>query len=202
MTPFNSRLGDSELADRVAAGDDAALAVLYDRHAPTCYRLALRLARDATVAEEAVQDAFVGFWRGARSFDPALGSVAGFLILLARRRAVDLIRRSESRRAGPLPEDYDVVDPGADEQVWSRLRHLEARALLTSLPDKERELLELAYFDGFTQSELASRLAIPIGTVKSRMHAGLARLRELLDADTAVPTPTRAPVLLRQAPVV
>jgi RNA polymerase sigma factor (sigma-70 family) len=202
MTPFNSRLGDSELADRVAAGDDAALAVLYDRHAPTCYRLALRLARDVTVAEEAVQDAFVGFWRGARSFDPALGSVAGFLILLARRRAVDLIRRSESRRAGPLPEDYDVVDPGADEQVWNRLRHLEARALLTSLPDKERELLELAYFDGFTQSELASRLAIPIGTVKSRMHAGLARLRELLDADTAVPTRTRAPVLLRQAPVV
>jgi RNA polymerase sigma-70 factor (ECF subfamily) len=199
MTTLISTLGDVELADRVATGDDAALAVLYDRHAPTCYRVALRLARDVTVAEEAVQDAFLGFWRAPRRFDPTLGSVAGFLILLARRRAVDLIRRGESRRAEPLPEDYDAVETGADEAVWSRLRHLEARALVTSLPDKERELLELAYFEGFTQSELAARLAIPIGTVKSRMHSGLARLRDRLadDAD-----PARTPVLLRQAPVV
>jgi RNA polymerase sigma factor (sigma-70 family) len=199
MTALISRLGDVELAGRVATGDDVALAVLYDRHAPTCYRVALRLARDVTVAEEAVQDAFLGFWRAPCRFDPALGSVAGFLILLARRRAVDLVRRCESRRADPLPEDYDAVETGADEDVWSRLRHLEARALVSSLPDRERELLELAYFEGFTQSELAAHLAIPIGTVKSRMHSGLARLRAGLadDAD-----PARAPVLLRQAPVV
>jgi RNA polymerase sigma-70 factor (ECF subfamily) len=193
MTALLTRLDDAGLAARVAAGDDTALATLYDRHAPTCYRLALRLARDRGVAEEAVQDAFLGFWRDAARFDPARGAVASFLVLLVRRRAIDLVRRSEHRRADPLPEDYDAVEAGAEELVGDRLRHEAARALLTAIPDKERELLELAYFDGFTQSELAQRLAIPIGTVKSRMHAGLARLRELLEAeaDTLQPGPRR-----------
>jgi RNA polymerase sigma-70 factor (ECF subfamily) len=193
MTALLTRLDDAGLAARVAAGDDAALAVLYDRHAPTCYRLALRVARDRGVAEEAVQDGFLGFWREAARFDPARGAVAGFLVLLVRRRAIDLVRRSEHRRADPLPDDYDAVEPGAEELVGDRLRHEAARALLTAIPDRERELLELAYFDGFTQSELAERLALPLGTVKSRMHAGLARLRELLeaDADTLQPGPRR-----------
>lgn len=183
MTTIMSPLDDAELARRVAAGDDAALASLYDRHAPTCYRLALRVSRDRMIAEEAVQDAFLGFWRGARRFDPALGSVAGFLILLVRRRAVDLVRRHESRRADPLPEDYDAVETGSDEHVWSRLRHQAARALVVALPDSERELVELAFFAGYTHRELAERLSIPLGTVKSRMHSALARLRTLLEAE-------------------
>lgn len=199
MTTRLSRLDDVELAGRVAGGDEAALGLLYDRHGAACYRLALRVARDATVAEEAVQDAFLGFWRTATRFDASRGSVAGFLLLLARRRAVDLVRRSEVRRADPLPQDYDAVAAGADELLWRRLGQESARALLASLPDSERELLELAYFDGFTQRELAERLAIPIGTVKSRMHTGLARLRELLAGAADAP---RARVLLRQAPVV
>ena len=178
-----SRVGDGALVRRVADGDELALAALYDRHAPACYRIALRVARDRCVAEEAVQDAFLDFWRTVARFDPERGTVGAFLVLLVRRRAVDLVRRNELRRADALPFDYDVAEPGAEEHVWSRLRQQAAHALLTALPDAERELLELAYFAGFTQRELAERLAIPLGTVKSRMHTALGRLRELLEGD-------------------
>src|SRR4051794_36562634 len=178
-----SQLDDGALAALVADRDDLALAALYDRHGPACYRVALRVARDRCIAEEAVQDAFLDFWRTADRFDPARGAVGPFLLLLVRRRAVDLVRRNELRRADALPVDYDVVEVGAEEHVWSRLRHQAAQALLTALPDAERELLELAYFAGFTQRELAERLALPLGTVKSRMHTALGRLRELLEGD-------------------
>src|SRR4051812_13030397 len=118
-----SRLEDGALARLVADRDDLALAALYDRHGPACYRIALRVARDRCVAEEAVQDAFLDFWRTADRFDAARGTVAAFLLLLVRRRAVDLVRRNELRRADALPSDYDVVEVGAEEHVWSRLRH-------------------------------------------------------------------------------
>ncbi len=202
MTKSLSTVDDPQLAQLVAGGDEQALAELYDRHGAVCYRLALRVARDRGVAEEAVQDAFLGFWRTATRFDAARGSVVNFLALLARRRAVDLVRRNETRRADALPEDYDPVEAGAEERVSERIGRQSAEALLTVLPPAERELLELAFFSGFTQRELAERLAIPLGTVKSRMHSGLARLRGTLEAEARGPKNGRAPVLLRQAPVV
>ena len=175
----------------MARGAEDALAELYDRFGGVAYGVALRILRDPALAQDAVQDAFLAAWRTAAAFDPARGNASTWLLTLVHRRAVDLVRREERRRTEPLPEvEPDTGGPSAADSAWLRLERERVQAALNQLPDQQREAIELAYYGGYTQSELAERLGEPLGTIKSRMFAGLARLRELLaavDGDTWTP---------------
>jgi len=181
MPPQLAHLPDEALLALIARGDDDALADLYDRFGGVAYRLAYRILRDQVLAQDAVQEAFLGAWRTATSFDPARGKASTWLLTLVHRRAVDLVRR-EDRRRGDL---LDPPPPAAVESVYETAEIREQRrtvqAALAQLPSEQREALELAYYGGLTQSELAERLGVPLGTVKSRMYIALTRLRELLD---------------------
>jgi RNA polymerase sigma factor (sigma-70 family) len=176
-----AHLSDEALVALVARGDDGALAALYDRFGRVAYGLALRVVRDRSLAEDAVQDAFLTVWRNADRFMPERAKASTWILTFVHRRAVDLVRREERRRTEPLPETpLESEAPATDEEAWLRLRRERVQKALRLLPDQQREALELAYFGGFTQSELAERLGEPLGTIKSRMFTGLARLRELL----------------------
>lgn len=183
-----AHLSDDALVALVARGEDVALAELYDRFGRPAYGLALRVLRDERLAEDAVQDAFMSAWRTASSFKPERGKASTWLLTLVHRRAVDIVRREDRRRAEPLDGVAHAQTEAVDEQAFLRLQRERVQAALRRLPDAQREALELAYYGGFTQSELAERLGQPLGTIKSRMFGGLSRLRELL-AETDVPTP-------------
>jgi RNA polymerase sigma-70 factor, ECF subfamily len=179
----HAHLSDEALVALVARGDDDALAELYDRVGRIAYGLALRVLRDDRLAEDAVQDGFLAVWRTAAAFRPERAKASTWVLTLVHRRAVDLVRREERRRAEPLadePVGAETPEP-TEEAAWLRFERERVQAALKQLPDNQREALELAYYGGFSQSELAERLGVPLGTIKSRMFAGLARLRELLD---------------------
>jgi len=175
-----AHLSDEALVALVARGDDSALAALYDRFGRVAYGLSLRILRDRGLAEDAVQEAFLGIWRGADRFVAERAKASSWILTLVHRRAVDLVRREERRRAESLESAPEPATEAADEEAWLRLQRERVQEALRRLPDQQREALELAYFGGFTQSELADRLGEPLGTIKSRMFSGLARLREVL----------------------
>jgi RNA polymerase sigma factor (sigma-70 family) len=175
-----AHLSDEALVALVARGDEGALAELYDRFGRVAYGLALRVLRDATLAEDAVQEGFLALWRSAGRFVAERAKASTWILTLVHRRAVDLVRKEQVRRAEPLERSPLEGAETTEEQAWLRLRRARVREALRRLPDQQREALELAYFGGFTQSELADRLGEPLGTIKSRMFTGLARLRELL----------------------
>ena len=175
-----AHLSDEALVALVARSDETALAELYDRFGRVAYGLARRILRDDALAEDAVQEAFLAAWRSATRFVPERAKASTWLLTLVHRRAVDLVRREERRRAESLAEEREPAGGATDEAVWLRYERERVQVALKQLPDQQREALELAYYGGFTQSELAERLGQPIGTIKSRMFAGLARLRELL----------------------
>lgn len=161
------------LIRQIAAGDAEALARFYDLHAGLVNGLALRILRDVADAEDVVQEAFVQVWRQAARFDPSRGSPEAWLCTIARSRALDRLRRRTSRREDAEERGLQSTLPRNDEA-------LAVRKALDSLPVDQRQALELAYFDGLTQSEIAERLAQPLGTIKTRMRTGLMRLREVL----------------------
>jgi RNA polymerase sigma-70 factor (ECF subfamily) len=175
-----AHLSDEALVALMARSEEVALAELYDRFGRVAWGIAFRVLRDRALAEDAVQDAFLGAWRSAARFAPERGSVRTWLLTLVHRRAVDLVRREERRRVEPESDQQGAAEGGADDDALLRLERERVQAALARLPDRERETLELAYYGGFTQSELAERLGTPIGTIKSRMFSGLAHLRELL----------------------
>jgi RNA polymerase sigma factor (sigma-70 family) len=174
---------DESLLARVASGDDDALGRLYDRFGRVAYGLALRVLRDERLAEDAVQDAFVAVWRQAASFRPERANARTWVLTFVHRRAVDLVRREERRRAEPLAPETEPAAGSADEAAELRERREAVQRALAQLPEEQRRPIELAYYGGFSQSELAERLGEPLGTIKSRMFTGLKRLRELLDRD-------------------
>jgi RNA polymerase sigma factor (sigma-70 family) len=185
MRRQHAHLSDEALVALVARGDESALAELYDRVGRIAYGLALRVLRDDRLAEDAVQEGFLAVWRTAAAFRAERAKASTWVLTLVHRRAVDLVRREERRRAEPLDEEAvagagDAAEP-TEEAAWLRFERERVQAALKQLPDTQREAIELAYYGGFSQSELAERLGIPLGTIKSRMFAGLARLRELLD---------------------
>jgi len=173
-------LSDEAVLALVSRGDDAALGELYDRYGRVAYGLALRIVRDRSLAEDAVQEAFLAIWRSAGSFLAEQGKPSTWILTLVHRRAVDLVRREERRRADPLDELAQPTGEATDEEAWLRAQRQVVQEALRKLPPDQREAIELAYYGGFTQSELAERLGQPLGTIKSRMFAGLRRLRELL----------------------
>ena len=176
-----AHLSDEALVALAARSEQSALAELYDRFGRPAYGLALRVLRDEALAEDAVQEAFLALWRTAGRFVPERGKASTWILTLVHRRAVDIVRREERRRVDALEHVPEPEARGAvDEEAWLRLQRERVQDALRQLPDQQREAIELAYYGGFTQSELAERLGQPLGTIKSRMFGGLARLRELL----------------------
>ena len=174
------QLSDEALVAAVARADEDALGALYDRFGKVAYGLAFRVLQDPALAEDAVQEAFLQAWRGAGAYDPERAKASTWLLTFVHRRAVDLVRREERRRTvqiDPLPEPSGS---GADEEVVARSRREIVQDALRRLPTEQREAIELAYYGGLTQSELAAQLGQPLGTIKSRMFTGLQRLQTLL----------------------
>jgi RNA polymerase sigma factor (sigma-70 family) len=176
------RRTDEELLSAVGGGDDRALAELYDRFGRIAYGLAYRVLRDQVLAEDAVQEAFLAVWRTADAYRRERAKPATWILTLVHRRAVDLVRREDRRRGEPLEEseEAEATGPTVPEEVEVRDRRTAVQAALRRLPDDQRQAVELAYYGGYTQSELAERLGVPLGTIKSRMFAGLRQLRALL----------------------
>ena len=177
-----ARLSDEALLSLVASSDEDALAALYDRFGRVAYGLALRILRDQALAQDAVQEAFLGVWRNADRFLAERAKASTWILTLVHRRAVDLVRREDIRRGEPLERAPEPAEP---RRPRTRPRSASSAALvqeaLSQLPPEQREALELGYYGGLTQSELAERLDQPLGTIKSRMFTGLSRLRDLLD---------------------
>jgi RNA polymerase sigma factor (sigma-70 family) len=178
-TPL-TELTDEEILARVARADEAALGEAYTRFGRVAYGLAYRILRDAALAEDAVQDAFLAVWRTAASFDPSRGTASTWILTLVHRRTVDVVRREDRRRAQPLDDAPPAVGETTDESAAVREQRRAVQAALARLPADQRAALELAYYGGLTQSQIAEHLGVPLGTVKSRAFAGLAALRDLL----------------------
>lgn len=171
---------DLVLVRRLQSGDRAALAGLYDRHAALAYGVALRVLRHAEDAEDALQEAWVQIWNRSDSFDPARGSVAAWVITIARSRALDRLRRRTTRgraESAPVIEPPAAPPPPEAGAERSAVRERVGRAL-EALDPRQKEVLEIAYFEGLSQSEIAERLKIPLGTVKYWMRQGLLQLRQ------------------------
>jgi RNA polymerase sigma-70 factor (ECF subfamily) len=170
---------------RLVGGDPQALAEIYDAYGARCYALARRLLRDANLAEDAVQEALLGLWRAPERFDSSRASLATFLLTLTHRRAVDVLRREALQRRGRVASDEGLVelpssDPGTAELAEAQLAGSEVRQALKGLPPPQREALLLAYFQGYTQREISALTGAPLGTVKTRMLAGVRALRVAL----------------------
>jgi RNA polymerase sigma-70 factor (ECF subfamily) len=179
------------LVTRVADGDDDALGQLYDRFGQSVYSLCLRIIHDGATAEELTQEVFVRLWRSAASFEPTKGRVSTWLLRIAHNLALNEVRRRQSRpviaqdvewevESAGLADSSDEGDPAAS--AWLRERASVVRHALAELPQAQRRAIELAYFGGLSQAEVAAALGDPLGTVKSRIRVGMQRLRELLVA--------------------
>ncbi len=166
------------LLRRIAQGDERALEALYDAYAGRVYGLVLRVMGDAALAQEVTQDVFLKVWQRPHTWNPERGQFSSWLLTVARYTAVDRLR-TEALRSGrsvPLLDELDtLIDADPDPTEYDSLR-----ALLRRLPDEQRQVIELAYFRGLTHSELAAALNLPLGTVKTRLRAGLQKLRALL----------------------
>lgn len=176
-------VGDDELVLRVAGGDSVALGELYDRYGRLAYGLAYRILGDATSAEDAVQEAFLGVWRSAAGYDVARGTARAWLMTSVRNRCIDVLRGP--RRLSKLDEPIDdAFDLQSDDNVWEtvlqRLQAHDVRRALDNLPEDQRTTINLAYFGGLTHAQIAAQMRVPLGTVKGRMRLALEKLRDLL----------------------
>ncbi|MGE5716738.1 MAG: RNA polymerase sigma factor [Acidobacteriota bacterium] len=172
---------DPELFARIADGDRDAFGLFYDRYAPVLFAFCLRILTDARDAEDVLQEAFIQVWRDARRFDATRASVKTWLFTIARSRALDRWRSRhsiEQRFSAAPDESLDRASAGDGGQESAALRDYVSRCL-EKLSEAEQAVLRLAYFDGYTQEEIAARLNEPLGTVKSRTRSGLAKLRAI-----------------------
>lgn len=176
---------------RVAGGDTSAVALLYDRYGHAVYSLCLRIVRDAGGAEELTQEVFVRLWRSAGTFEPTRGRASTWLLRIAHNLALNEIRRRQSRPVMAADADWEqeaarISDPAADADpavsVWLRERASAIQAALRQLPEAQRVALQLAFYGGMSQAEIAAAIGDPLGTVKSRIRVGMQHLRELLVA--------------------
>ena len=169
---------------RVADGDPAAFGVIYDRHSTAAYSLAYRIAGRRGAADDVVQEAFLSLWRSAERYDLRRGSVRTFILGIVHNRSIDGLRRStvhDSRRASDegIEERFAAPDR-TDAEVGRRDEAATVRQALAELPGDQQKVIELAYFGGFSQSEIADMIEAPLGTVKGRMRLGLEKLRASL----------------------
>lgn len=175
---------DPMLIERMMAGDENALSTLYDRYSAMLYGMLMRILQDAQAAEEVLQDIFLQLWRNPGQFDATRGSLTAWLMVIARNRAISRLRgrpvrevleETEGFYANTLASSANVENDAARSQLMERLKTAMAR-----LPQEQRQALELAYFEGMTQSEIATRTGSPLGTVKTRVRTGMQSLKQLL----------------------
>ncbi|MDQ5846034.1 MAG: sigma-70 family RNA polymerase sigma factor [Acidobacteriota bacterium] len=183
MRPEPAQLSDVELLHAVARGDEAALARLYDQYRTILFGLLVRILNSRDEAEDVLQDVFIQLWRRAADFDEQRGRPFTWLVTLARSRAIDRLRQFGSRQRlvdGAAENQPEQVSDALADAARSEQKELVDRAL-AELPEDQRHPLMLAYYDGLTQSEIASRLGTPLGTIKTRMRSGMTKLRGLLE---------------------
>jgi RNA polymerase sigma-70 factor (ECF subfamily) len=184
MTAQSQHVEDSALIERMMAGDEAALSTLYDRYSPMLFGMLMCVLKDRQVAEEVLQDLFLQLWRNAGRFDATRGSLPAWLMVIARNRAIsrlrgrrdrELLEEEEGDFASTFTSDRNIED----EAVRAELAR-NVSAALAKLPAEQRQALELAYFEGMTQSEIAARTGAPLGTVKTRVRTAMQALRQTL----------------------
>ena len=179
MVPPSTRLDDdAAIAAAFAAGDERALRAAYDAHGSLIYTFCKRTLDDAR-AGDVTQEVFVSAWKSHHRFDPALGTLAGWLIAIAKNRIIDNVRAEERHRSRRADDDHehpvdDAVDNVGDQMVVA--------AALAELPDRAREVIELHYFDDLTHQQIAERTSLPLGTVKSDLRRGLTTIRGILES--------------------
>jgi RNA polymerase sigma-70 factor (ECF subfamily) len=186
VPPASARPLD-DLLVATAGGDRAAFSALYDQSAARIFGLVRRLIVDPSQAEEVTQDVYLEIWQTAARFDPARGSALSYMFTLAHRRAVDRIRAAQSAHDRDLrvgARDLEVPVDMVAEAAEVRIEHEKAHVALAGLSELQRECVALAYYGGLTHSEIAARLGVPLGTVKTRLRDGMIRLRELLGVTT------------------
>lgn len=188
MTAPLQPVPDSALVERIMAGDEGALSALYDRYSGMLYAMLLRILKDSGAAEEVLQDLFLQLWRGAARFDASRGSLAGWLLVIGRNRALSRLRGRQRHEILADPEEFsfeavpspeNLEDEAARMQLMNRLR-----VAMAALPAEQREAVELAYFEGMTQTEIAECTGSPLGTVKSRVRAAMQTLKQLFDDES------------------
>jgi RNA polymerase sigma-70 factor, ECF subfamily len=176
------RLADEDLMPLLAEKDPEAFEVFYDRHGGAAYSLAYRIVGDRSGAEDVVQEAFLSIWRSGAHFDRARGSVRSWTLGIVRNRAIDALRRQSGKAPKLDFDDEAAIEQRAapdytDEQALQRESARELRGALSELPDEQSKVIELAYFGGFSHSEIAEMLSMPLGTVKGRMRLGIEKIR-------------------------
>lgn len=176
------RLADEELMPLIGAKDPEAFEVFYDRHGGVAYSLAYRIVGEKAAAEDVTQEAFISLWRSGARFDSTRGSVRSWMLSIVRNRAIDQLR-SKAGKAPKLAFDDDSIleqrpaEEMTDEEAMRRETASEVRGALGTLPGDQSKVIELAYFGGFSHSEIARMLGVPLGTVKGRMRLGLEKIR-------------------------
>jgi RNA polymerase sigma-70 factor (ECF subfamily) len=181
---------DETLLPRLAAGDRAALDRLYDRYAGPTYALLLRIVADRQLAEDLLQEVFLRVWQRAGSYRIERGRALTWVLGIAHNLAIDELRRQRRRprgaeeREGASATDFlaavPATEPGPEQVVWEQHRRAQIAGALGQLPEAQRVLIELAYFEGYTQSQLAARFGEPLGTIKTRLRLGVQKLRGIL----------------------
>jgi RNA polymerase sigma-70 factor, ECF subfamily len=175
---------DSALIERTMAGDEAALSTLYDRYSAMLFGMLMRILRDQQAAEEVLQDLFLQLWRNAAQFDSKRGSLPAWLMVIGRNRAISRLRGRRDREVleeeeGDYANTFASGQNIEDEAVRAQLAR-NVSAALEQLPSEQKQAVELAYFEGMTQSEIANRTGIPLGTVKTRVRTAMQTLRQIL----------------------
>ncbi len=176
------RLADEELMPLIGEKDPEAFEVFYDRHGGVAYSLAYRIVGEKAAAEDVTQEAFISIWRSGARFDRARGSVRSWMLSIVRNRAIDALR-SRAGKAPKLTFDDDAVlaqrpsEELTEDEAMRRETATEIRGALGELPGEQSKVIELAYFGGFSQSEISRMLGVPLGTVKGRMRLGLEKIR-------------------------
>ena len=184
MSTAFSDLADEDLMQHVRRGDSRAFELIYERHSTAAFSLAYRMTQNRNAAEDVVQDAFLSLWRSNARYDRARGSVRTWVLGIVHNRAIDALRRSlvhSKRRASDegIEERFEAKER-TDVEVGRREEAREVHSALNTLPPEQSHVIELAYFGGFTHSEIANMLETPIGTVKGRMRLGLEKMRHQL----------------------
>ncbi|HTX42468.1 MAG TPA: sigma-70 family RNA polymerase sigma factor [Acidobacteriaceae bacterium] len=179
---------DSALVERMMAGDENALSTLYDRYSGMLFAVLVRILKDTHAAEEVLQDLFLQLWRSAARFDAKRGSLPAWLMVIARNRAISRLRGRERLLVQDDDDGFSMENlPAAvnleDEASRAELTR-KVRAAMAALPEEQREAVELAYFEGMTQTEIAARTGSPLGTVKSRVRAAMQSLKQIFDDGT------------------
>lgn len=175
---------DAALMEKVMAGDESAFATLYDRYSPMLFGMLMRILQDSQAAEEVLQDIFLQLWRKPEQFDSSRGSLPAWLTVIGRNRAISKLRgrptqevleHTDGLYANTLASSQNIEKEASRTQLLDRLK-----LAMASLPEEQRQVIELAYFEGMTQSEIATRTGSPLGTVKTRVRTGMQSLKQLL----------------------